>query len=69
MSNKEENGTKDILDSSSYRLWKQQLYLLLKEKKLEQHVLRELIKKVSCDKLSEEKKKSLTLVDGTTDIY
>jgi len=43
MSNKEENGTKDILDSSSYRLWKQQLYLLLKEKKLEQHVLRELI--------------------------
>jgi len=68
MSNKEGNGTRDILDSSNYKLWKQELYLLLKENKLEQHILREVIKIVPAKDLTDEQKTTLTLVDESNDL-
>ena len=67
--NNERNSTKDILDNSNFKLWKQEFYLLLKGKKLEEYILKEKIKKIPENKLSKEQKKRLTLVDGTTDTY
>jgi len=58
--NNERNSTKDILDNSNFKLWKQEFYLLLKGKKLEEYILKEKIKKIPENKQSKEQKKRLT---------
>jgi len=69
MSIKEDCGTIEMLDKTNYKTWKQDLYVLLKGNKLEQYILREVIKKISGEKLKNEQREKLTLVDGTTNTY
>lgn len=70
----EEQGTKDLLDESNFKIWKQEIYLLLKSKGLTDFIYTNKIKKVKSSELSEEdskpeKKKNLIPVDGLTETY
>jgi len=70
MTDKEENRTKDILDSTNYKTWRQELYLVLKEKDLNEYIQIEKLKKIKENELDEKVDKSkLYKVDGTEDIY
>jgi len=70
MTDKEENRTKDILDSTNYKTWRQELYLVLKEKDLNEYIQTEKLKKIKENELDEKVDKSkLYKVDGTEDIY
>jgi len=42
----EDNHTKDLLNKSNFKIWKQQIYLLLKGKNLIDYIYSEKLKKV-----------------------
>jgi len=69
MSNKEGNGTRDLLNNSNFKVWKKEIYILLKRKGLEQHILKDILTKVDASKLSDEAKKKLKPIDETTNLY
>eukprot|EP00833_Pecoramyces_ruminatium_P004229 jgi/Orpsp1_1/1178261/evm.model.c7180000064607.2 len=68
--NSENNtATKCQLDESNFKLWKQQIYLLLKSHDLIEYIYQEILKKVPGSELTSEQKASAILVDGTIDTY
>eukprot|EP00833_Pecoramyces_ruminatium_P007196 jgi/Orpsp1_1/1181228/evm.model.c7180000076365.1 len=69
MSNKEGNGTRDLLNNSNFKVWKKEIYILLKRKGLEQYIQKDVLTKVDGSKLSGEAKKKLKLIDETTNLY
>ncbi|KAL6612118.1 hypothetical protein U3516DRAFT_369654 [Neocallimastix sp. 'constans'] len=69
MSNKERKGTRDLLNSSNFKIWKKEIYILLKRKDLEKYIMKDILNKIIESKLNEEPKKKLKLVVGTTDMY
>ncbi|OUM61512.1 hypothetical protein PIROE2DRAFT_12465, partial [Piromyces sp. E2] len=62
-------STKDILDGDNFKVWKQQLYLLLKRLELLGYIKNKKLEKVDGSNLSEDEKKDLILVDETIDTY
>ncbi|ORX63851.1 hypothetical protein BCR32DRAFT_251402 [Anaeromyces robustus] len=69
MSNKEGNGTKDLLDGFNFKTWKQQLYLLLKEEDLTQFIYDKKLKKISKDNIAEDDLKKHIPVDGINNLF
>eukprot|EP00833_Pecoramyces_ruminatium_P000835 jgi/Orpsp1_1/1174867/evm.model.c7180000051738.1 len=69
MSNKKGNGTRDLLNNSNFKVWKKEIYILLKRKGLEQYIQKDVLTKVDGSKLSGEAKKKLKLIDETTNLY
>jgi len=61
--------TKDQLDGSNYRLWRQELFLLLTRLKLNKYINQEIIKKVDGSKLSADERKDLILVGDSVNTY
>jgi len=61
--------TKDQLNSSNFKLWKQQLYLLLRRFNLTDYLNSVKIEKVDGSTLKEEEKQNLILVDDTINTY
>jgi len=61
--------TKDQLNSSNFKLWKQQLYLLLRRFNLTDYISSVKIEKVDGSTLKEEEKQNLILVDDTINNY
>ncbi len=69
MSSNETPHTKDQLDKTNYRIWKQEIYLLLRRLQLSDYINKEIIKKVEGSSINDESKKDLILVDDTIDTY
>jgi len=65
----EDNHTKDLLNKSNFKIWKQQIYLLLKGKNLIDYIYSEKLKKVLEKDLNDDDKNDLQLVDGKTNVY
>ncbi len=61
--------TKDQLDKSNYKLWRQQIRLLLTRLKLNKYINYQILKKVDGSSITEEQKKSSIPVDDTINIY
>jgi len=61
--------TKDQLDSTNYRLWKQQIHLLLTRLKLSKYIKTEVLKKVDGSSLDAEAKKNAIPVDEMVNTY
>jgi len=61
--------TKDQLDETNFRIWKQELYLLLKRMKLSKYIVEGTIKKVDGSTLNNTTKKNLTKIDDTLNMY
>jgi len=57
------------LDESNFKIWKQQIYLLLKRKNLLDYIYSEKLTKSSGKNLSDDEKEELQLVDDTTNVY
>jgi len=56
--NKDTPHTKDQLDGSNYRLWRQELHLLLASLKPNKYIYEEIINKVDRSQLSADEKKN-----------
>jgi len=65
----EDKSTKEQLNDSNFKVWKQQIYLLLRKKNLIEYIYTEKLKKISGKNLTDDQKEGLYLVDGTTDTY
>jgi len=65
----EDNHTKDLLNESNFKIWKQQIYLLLKRKNLIEYIYSEKLTKVLEKDVSDDDKNDLQLVDGKTNVY
>ncbi|OUM62388.1 hypothetical protein PIROE2DRAFT_11348 [Piromyces sp. E2] len=61
--------TKGQLDGSNYRLWRQELHLVLTILKLNKYIHQEVVKKVDGSQLSADEKKNMTLVGDSVNIY
>ncbi len=64
-----EKATKDQLNNSNFKIWKQELFLLLMGKGLADHISNDKIRKVSGSNLSDEDKTKLQSVPGTDDMF
>jgi len=69
MSDKETNKTKDQLTGDNFKVWKQELHLILKRLGLEKYIYQEVLTKVDGSTLGEEEKNNLILVDDTVNTY
>jgi len=69
MSDKEINKTKDELTKDNFKVWKQELHLILKRLGLEKYIYQEVLTKIDGSTLGEEEKDNLILVDDTVNTY